>query len=108
MCARDQSSIFSTGGKFRPDYEFLLELHTLTLVARSYVLLVLPITMLNFSALVTHSAHRPQCVGSLLDCLTVAALMVTNEPDGSHMLRPVAAIVRVETRFLRVLCYHIQ
>ena len=37
MRARDQSSIFSTGGKFRPDY--LLELHALTLVARSYVLL---------------------------------------------------------------------
>ena len=40
MCACDQSSIFSTGGKFRPDYWFLLELHTLSLVARSYVLLV--------------------------------------------------------------------
>ena len=32
MCARDQNSIFSTGGKFRPDYELLLELHALTLV----------------------------------------------------------------------------
>ena len=40
MRARDQSSIFSNGGKFRPDYGLLLELHTLTLVARSYVLLV--------------------------------------------------------------------
>ena len=39
MCARDQSSILSTGGKFRPDYGLLLELHTLTLVARSYALL---------------------------------------------------------------------
>jgi len=39
MCARDQSSIFSTGGKFRPDYGLLLELHALTLVARSYALL---------------------------------------------------------------------
>ena len=38
MRARDQSSIFSTGGKFRPDYGLLLELHALTLVARSYVL----------------------------------------------------------------------
>ena len=37
MHARDQSSIFSTGGKFRPDYGLLL---TLTLVARSYVLLL--------------------------------------------------------------------
>ena len=40
MHARDQSSIFSTGGKFCPDYGLLLELHTLTLVARSYVLLI--------------------------------------------------------------------
>jgi len=38
MRARDQSSIFSIGGKFRPDYELLLELHALTLVARSYAL----------------------------------------------------------------------
>ena len=40
MRARDQNSIFSTGGKFRPDYGLLLELHALTLVARSYALLV--------------------------------------------------------------------
>ena len=39
MRARDQSSIFSTGGKFRLDYGLLLELHALTLVARSYALL---------------------------------------------------------------------
>ena len=39
MCARDQSSIFSTGRKFRPDYGLLLELHALTLVARLYALL---------------------------------------------------------------------
>ena len=39
MRARDQSSIFSTGGKFCPDYGLLLELHALTLVARSYALL---------------------------------------------------------------------
>ena len=39
MRARDQSSIFSTGGKFRPHYGLLLELHALTLVARSYALL---------------------------------------------------------------------
>ena len=37
--ARDHCTIFSNGGKFRPDYGLLLELHTLTLVARSYVLL---------------------------------------------------------------------
>ena len=39
MRAHDQSSIFSTGGKFRHDYGLLLELHALTLVARSYALL---------------------------------------------------------------------
>ena len=39
MRARDQSSIFSIGGKFRSDYGLLLELHNLTLVACSYVLL---------------------------------------------------------------------
>ena len=42
MRACDQSSIFGTGGKFRPDYGLLLELHALTLVTRSYVLLVIP------------------------------------------------------------------
>ena len=41
MRARDQSSIFSTGRKFRPDNGLLLELHALTLVASSYVLLVI-------------------------------------------------------------------
>ena len=40
MGARDQSSIFSTGGKFHPDYGLLLELHALTLVAHSYALLI--------------------------------------------------------------------
>ena len=43
MRARDQSSVFSTGGKFRPDYGLLLELHTLTRVTHSYALLVLNI-----------------------------------------------------------------
>ena len=41
MRACDQSSVFSTGGKFCPDYGLLLELHALTLVARSYALLSL-------------------------------------------------------------------
>ena len=40
MHARDQSSIFSTGRKFRSDYGLLLQLHTLTLVARSYAFLL--------------------------------------------------------------------
>jgi len=35
----DQCTIFSIGGKFRPDYGLPLELHALTLVARSYALL---------------------------------------------------------------------
>ena len=42
MRACDQSSIFSIGWKFRPDYELLLELHALTLVARSHALLYTP------------------------------------------------------------------
>ena len=40
MRTRDQCSIFSTGGKFHPDYGLLLELHALTLVACSYALLI--------------------------------------------------------------------
>ena len=40
MHARDWCSIFSIGGKFRPDYGLLLELHALTLVACSYALLI--------------------------------------------------------------------
>ena len=40
MRARDQSSIFSTGRKFRPDYGLVLELHALTLVTHSYAFLV--------------------------------------------------------------------
>ena len=43
MRACDQCSIFSTGGKFRHDYGLLLELHALTLAARSYALLLLSI-----------------------------------------------------------------
>ena len=46
MRTRDQSSIFSTGGKFRPDYGLLLELHALTLVVCSYALLPLVIQAL--------------------------------------------------------------
>ena len=46
MRARDQSSIFSIGGKFCPDYGLLLELHALTLVARSYALLITVIARL--------------------------------------------------------------
>ena len=49
MHAHDQSSIFSTGGKFRPDYGLLLELHTLTLVACSYVLLSLDMNSFWYS-----------------------------------------------------------
>ena len=51
MSACDQSSIFSTGGKFCPDYGLLLELHALTLVGRSYALLIQHITA--FSRLCT-------------------------------------------------------
>ena len=38
--AHDQCTNFSTGGKFRPDYGLLLELHALTLVVHYYVLLL--------------------------------------------------------------------
>ena len=52
MHARDQSSIFSTGGKFRSDYGLLLELHTLTLVTCSYALtLSYPIVTLLLSVI---------------------------------------------------------
>ena len=47
MRACDQSSIFTTGGKFHPDYGLLLELHALTLVAHSYALLVVAICILG-------------------------------------------------------------
>ena len=69
MRARDQSSIFSTGGKFCPDYGLLLEFHTLTLVARSYVLLALSIEKFDLVIVVTvvcackwsHLHHANQC-----------------------------------------------
>ena len=47
MRACDQSSIFSTGGKFRPEYGLLLELHALTLVARSYALLLYLVSLVG-------------------------------------------------------------
>jgi len=45
MRACNQSTIFSIGGKFCPDYGLLLELHALTLVTRSYALLTLCINL---------------------------------------------------------------
>ena len=39
LCVHVTSVLFFTGGKFCPDYGLLLELHALTLVARSYALL---------------------------------------------------------------------
>ena len=58
MRARDQSSIFSTGGKFCPDYGLLFELHALTLVARSYAFLVLPIRCINVDVHEKHTLSR--------------------------------------------------
>ena len=58
MRAHDQSSIFSTGRKFRPDYGLLFELHALTLVARSYALLVLPIRCINVDVHEKHTLSR--------------------------------------------------
>ena len=57
MCARDQSSVFITGGKFRPDYGLLLELHALTLVARSYALLVI-LTVIHCNTLKIHLGYQ--------------------------------------------------
>ena len=50
--ARDHCTIFSTGGKFRPDYGLLLELHALTLVARSLCALVG-----NYTGKTSHNWH---------------------------------------------------
>ena len=57
--ARDQW-IFSIGGKFRPDYGLLLELHALTLVARSYVLLLgtMVIMVLSYEPLKLYCTFR--------------------------------------------------
>ena len=59
MRARDQSSIFSNGRKFCPGYRLLLELHALTLVTRSYALLMVviaisptPFCLLSFHLLI--------------------------------------------------------
>ena len=57
MRARDQSSIFSTGGKFRPDYGLLLELHALTLVTCSYALLCMPSGNFTFAFVTSHGCH---------------------------------------------------
>ena len=69
MRARDQSSIFSTGGKFRPDYGLLLELHALNQVARYYALLVcMPACMYVCMHVVVHvcmlysTFHKFVCV----------------------------------------------
>ena len=63
MRARDQSSIFSTGGKFRPDYGLLLKLHALTLVARSYALLT-NVQCLAGGILSGHTCSMHQCIVS--------------------------------------------
>ena len=68
MRARDQSSIFSTGGKFCPDYGLLLELHALALVGRSYALLVIYIaTVLCKHAYCWHITTIPgnHCTNSI-------------------------------------------
>ena len=62
MRTRDQSSIFSTGGKFRLDYGLLLELHALTLVARSYALLPIPIVHKLFRR--TSALHCLMCANT--------------------------------------------
>ena len=53
MRASDQCSNFSIGGKFCPDYGLLLELHALTLAARSYALLIAIISVCHAVQLFT-------------------------------------------------------
>ena len=46
LCVHVTSVLFLVlAGKFRPDYGFLLELHALTVVARSYVLLFITVRL---------------------------------------------------------------
>ena len=68
MRARDQSSIFSTGRKFRPDYGVLLELHALILVAGSYVLLIHYRTTSWFGHTHTHTLHHDLLPPSTSQC----------------------------------------
>ena len=70
MCARDQCSIFSTGGKFRTDYGLLLELHALTQVARSYALLI---------DIVTHCADLSQPCTPTERSKNVTLLLLTGQ-----------------------------
>ena len=73
MCACDQSSICSIGGKFRPDYGLLLELHSLTLVARSYALLLMVVCL---SRVLFIASHGTQLVVRIVEvfnsCLVTA------------------------------------
>ena len=62
MCACDQSSIFSTSGKFCPDYRLLLELHAFTLIAHSYALLLVWSTLLLVSC---SAIYTPWCLSMI-------------------------------------------
>ena len=58
MRAHDQSSIFSIGEKFHSDYGLLLELHALTLVARSYALFVVAVCSKRSSYLLSSGIYE--------------------------------------------------
>ena len=73
MRARDQSSIFSTDGKFCPDYGLLLELHALTLVTRSYALLLLPMWIPKHDYLIGVSLGEPHTSRTVLHIHTYLA-----------------------------------
>jgi len=94
MRACDRSSIFSTGRKFRPDCGLLLELHALTLVARSYALLPQrKYTRLQWQPSLGHcvlKASFPQCKytrlqwqPSLGHCVLKASFPHVSIPDCS-------------------------
>ena len=85
MRAHNQSSIFSTGGKFCLDYGLLLELHTLTLVARSYALLDKPVGVCFFRSILYKSSSSMSYTDS------------SNKPHYVHVLIPTFPCVSVET-----------
>ena len=92
MRARDQSSIFSTGGKFRPDYGLLLELHALTLVARSYALLMEPMQPPLDPPLILQSQHTDNPQNICESSLSIATLKYICNDFFIHVLRVVSVL----------------
>ena len=92
MRAHDQCSIFSTGGKFRPDYGLLLELHALTLVTRSYALL--PISI-GFSLSCLICLFSADVNTELLSCCVGLKSIKQNELLVSNLLTITRGVVRI-------------